>query len=43
MNEWCIYIALYYVLLYTQRALQSCGGEGGGGLSIHLDDELSMK
>ncbi len=30
MNEWCIYIALYYVLLYTQSAL--CGG-GGGGLS----------
>ncbi len=32
MNEWCIYIALYCVLLYTQSALQSCGG-GGGGLS----------
>ncbi len=31
MNEWCIYIALYCVLLYTQSALQSCGG--GGGLS----------
>ncbi len=28
MNEWCIYIALYSVLLYTQCALQSCGGEG---------------
>ncbi len=31
MNEWCIYIALYCVLLYTQSALQSCGG--GWGLS----------
>ncbi len=31
MNEWCIYIALYCVLLYTQSALQSCG-EGGGSL-----------
>ncbi len=30
MNEWCIYIALYCVLLCTQSALQSCGG---GGLS----------
>ncbi len=44
MNELCIYIALYCVLLYTQSALQSCGG--GGGVSpqpppvcnIHLDD-----
>ncbi len=26
MNEWCIYIALYCVLLYTQSALQSCRG-----------------
>ncbi len=26
MNEWCIYIVLYCVLLYTQSALQSCGG-----------------
>ncbi len=26
MNEWCIYIALYFVKLYTQSALQSCGG-----------------
>ncbi len=26
MNEWCIYIALYCVLLYTQSTLQSCGG-----------------
>ncbi len=30
MNELCIYIALYCVLLYTQIALQSCGG----GLSL---------
>ncbi len=28
--EWCIYIALYCVLLYSQSALQSCGGGGGG-------------
>ncbi len=33
MNEWCIYIVLYFVLLYTQSALQSCGG-GGGCLSL---------
>ncbi len=26
MNELCIYIALYCVLLYTQSTLQSCGG-----------------
>ncbi len=26
MNEWCIYIALYCILLYTQSALQSWGG-----------------
>ncbi len=26
MIEWCIYIALYCVFLYTQNALQSCGG-----------------
>ncbi len=26
MNEWCIYTALYCVLLYTQSALQSWGG-----------------
>ncbi len=32
MNEWCIYIALYCVLLYTQSALQSCGG---GSLCNH--------
>ncbi len=47
-NEWCIYIALYCVLLYTQSSLQSCVcvGGGGGGVSlqpppvcsIHLDD-----
>ncbi len=35
MNEWCIYIALYCVLLYTQSALQSCGGGGGGSLLNH--------
>ncbi len=34
MNEWCIYIALYCVLLYTQSALQSCG-RGGGSLCNH--------
>ncbi len=28
MNEWCIYIALYCILLYTKGALQSCGGGG---------------
>ncbi len=33
MNEWCIYIALYCVLLYTQSALQKCVCGGGGGLS----------
>ncbi len=33
MNEWCIYIALYCVLLYTQSTLQSCGG--GGSLLNH--------
>ncbi len=26
LNEWCIYTARYCVLLYTQSALQSCGG-----------------
>ncbi len=31
MNEWCTYIALYCVLLYTQSASQSCGRGGGGG------------
>ncbi len=41
MNEWCIYIALYCVLLYTQSALQSCGGvspQPPPVCSIHLDD-----
>ncbi len=43
MNEWGIYIVLYCVLLYTQSALQSCGGGGGVSpqplpvCSIHLD------
>ncbi len=32
MNEWCIYIALYCVLLYTQSTLQS---RGQGGLLNH--------
>ncbi len=34
LNELCIYIALYYVLLYTQSALQSCG-VGGSLLNHH--------
>ncbi len=41
MNEWCIYIALYCVLLYTQSSLQSCGGvspQPPPVCSIHLDD-----
>ncbi len=41
MNEWCIYIALSCVLLYTQSALQSCGGvspQPPPVCSIHLDD-----
>ncbi len=41
MNEWCIYIALFCVLLYTQSALQSCGGlspQPPPVCSIHLDD-----
>ncbi len=41
MNEWFIYIALYWVLLYTQRALQSYGGgspQPPPVCSIHLDD-----
>ncbi len=33
MNEWSSYIAHYSVLLYTQSALQSCGG--GGSLLNH--------
>ncbi len=28
--NFAFYIALYCVLLYTQSALQSCGGRGGG-------------
>ncbi len=35
MNELCIYIALYCVLLYTQSALQSCVCVGGGSLLNH--------
>ncbi len=38
MNEWCIYIALYCALLYTQSALQSCVCVcvwGGGSLLNH--------
>ncbi len=30
MNEWCIYIALYCVSLYTQSDLQLCVCGGGG-------------
>ncbi len=45
MNEWCIYIALYCVLLYTQSALQSCGGgvspQPPPVYSIHLDDAMA--
>ncbi len=41
MND-AFYIALYCVLLYTQRALQSCGGgvspQPHPVCSIHLDD-----
>ncbi len=38
MNEWCIYIALYCVVLYTQSALQSNGvGGGGGGVEFLLN------
>ncbi len=33
MNEWCIYIALYCVLLYTQSTFTIMGGGGGGGVS----------
>ncbi len=42
MNKLCIYIALYCVLLYTQSALQSCGGASSQPppvCSIHLDDK----
>ncbi len=41
MNDAHIYIALYCVLLYTQSALQSCGGvspQPPPVCSIHLDD-----
>ncbi len=46
MNEWCTYIALYCVLLYTQSAVQSCGGGGGSPqpppvCSIHLVDAMA--
>ncbi len=37
MNEWCIYIALYCVLLYTQSDLQLCVCVcvcGGGGVIV---------
>ncbi len=35
MNEGCIYIALYCVLLYTQSALQLWVWGGGGGSLLH--------
>ncbi len=44
MNEWCIYITFYCVLLYTQSALQSCvcvytvSPQPPPVCSIHLDD-----
>ncbi len=43
MNEWCIYKALYCVLLYTQRFTIMWGGGGVSPqqppvCSIHLDD-----
>ncbi len=44
MNEWCIYIALYCVVLYTQSTLQSCGRvspQPPPVCSIHLDADLS--
>ncbi len=45
MNEWSIYIALYCVLLYTQSALQSCGGNLSSTTTslreIHLDDVMA--
>ncbi len=46
MNEWHIYIALYCVLLYTQSALQSCGGVSPQPplvCSIHLDDATAAR
>ncbi len=41
LNDWCIYIALYCVMLYSQSALQSCGWvspQPPPVCSIHLDD-----
>ncbi len=41
MNEWCIYIALYCVLLYMQSALQTFGGvspQPPPVCSIYLND-----
>ncbi len=35
MNEWCIYIALFCVLLYTQSALKSCVCGRGSILNHH--------
>ncbi len=40
MNEWCIYLALYYVLLYTQSALQSCGGGGVSSTTTSVQHPL---
>ncbi len=40
VSESCIYIVLYCVLLYTQSALQSCGGvspQQPPVCSIHLE------
>ncbi len=42
INEWCIYIALYCVFLYTQSALQSCWGGGGGGCHVGWCDGCQM-
>ncbi len=44
LYEWCIYIALYCVLLYTQSALQSYGGvfpQPPPMCSIHDDDDAT--
>ncbi len=41
MNEWCLYIALYCVLLYMQSALQTFGGvspQPPPVCSIYLND-----
>ncbi len=41
VNEWCIYIAILWVLLYTQSAVQSWGEvspQPPPVCSIHLDD-----